>query len=908
MSLNFLPPAGPERSARPAQATGSLRSVLELLEDRSVPAATLLSSSSDLLRSADAPVTVLGTSDDGQVVLAQSTATNIVPGQNDVPGTNDLFVFNLRAGTRTMITAAGTTGAAGFLPGTKAVGASVSIPGVDARAVISANGKAVAFLSGTNARVFEPSLSITSDDAGEDVFVWNSATNTVTLGSRDVRDNALGAYSGVSGVSVANDGSAVGFVSTTSSWFSIDTKFLVAKDTPDPFGTPDLYRAGIDITTNKGQTPFPVTYNRIVTPDGTFFPHFGNVVVDPLGRFMGGDSVSFVHIGTNTAFIGATSTDAIRSTFAGVGLTGDPIDTVITGTSAFGGASGVTTGNAILGRDRTDVIVFTAKVPTGIALVPGYFNQNGSNFELYRAVTSGSGIVRELVTEATGTTNAGQNGLLDLAPGGYNVTPDGRHVLFTTTATNIISGLSDKNKAFDVFTYDSIVDKRSAVSVTAVNPNRTGLGESRLPTQTIDGLVVAYQSTANDLTNIPDTNGVADIFSRDMVRRVTAVASVVPGNFNTGNAESILPVIGGGTRGGRVYYSSGATDLDRDFELTGDPQVFATPTPILSTNLSRTTGIAGGSTGFAGIGNVDLDGNIPLNTRFQPFPGFTGEVRVATGDVNNDGILDLIVGAGAGGGPRLLLIDGFNGRTLLDQFVFEAKFTGGIYVGSADINNDGRAEVLVGAGEGGGPRYRILDSITGLALVDRFAYEASARTGVRVTSTDFNGDGTVDIVVAAGFGGGPRVRVFDGTTLNDANPRTLADFFAFESGQRGGVYVAAGDYNLDGKGDIAVGAGPGGAPRVAIFDAAVLQSPNPNLPSTFVDFFPFDTDARDGVRVALKDIDGDQFADLVVGTGAGIPIVKTYAGGTLSTASTPLPLEEFVPFNESFGFFGANVG
>src|SRR5687768_7687077 len=104
MSLKFLPPAGPARPVRPTRSSITLRSGLEQLEDRSVPA-TLLSSSSNLIDGADAAVTVLGTSDDGQVVLAQSTATNLVTGQIDVPGTNDLFVFNLRAGTRHLVTA-----------------------------------------------------------------------------------------------------------------------------------------------------------------------------------------------------------------------------------------------------------------------------------------------------------------------------------------------------------------------------------------------------------------------------------------------------------------------------------------------------------------------------------------------------------------------------------------------------------------------------------------------------------------------------------------------------------------------------------------------------------------------------------------------------------------------------------
>ena len=71
---------------------------------------------------------------------------------------------------------------------------------------------------------------------------------------------------------------------------------------------------------------------------------------------------------------------------------------------------------------------------------------------------------------------------------------------------------------------------------------------------------------------------------------------------------------------------------------------------------------------------------------------------------------------------------------------------------------------------------------------DFFAYESTFRGGVFVAVADLNGDGKADIITGTESGGGPRVRVFSGSTS------VLRDFFAFDPNLRAGVHrVAAGD-------------------------------------------------------------------------------------------------------------------
>jgi glucose/arabinose dehydrogenase len=264
-----------------------------------------------------------------------------------------------------------------------------------------------------------------------------------------------------------------------------------------------------------------------------------------------------------------------------------------------------------------------------------------------------------------------------------------------------------------------------------------------------------------------------------------------------------------------------------------------------------------------------------LLARLQAFDlAFTGGVRVATADVTGDRVEDVIVGTGPGGGPHVRVFDGATGQVVRDAFVFEAAFTGGVYVAAADFDRDGFADVAASADVGGGPRVRVLSGRTGATIADFFALETTFRGGTRVASGDVNADGVPDLVVSAGFGGGPRVAVFDGRSVTAALPARLgADFFAYEDTLRNGTFVSAADFDKDGFADLLTGAGPGGAPRVTVFSGREFQAAGQSLPAgsrRLVDFFAGDTSLRQGVTVGAADADGDGVPELLaapVGTG-----------------------------------------
>ncbi len=136
------------------------------------------------------------------------------------------------------------------------------------------------------------------------------------------------------------------------------------------------------------------------------------------------------------------------------------------------------------------------------------------------------------------------------------------------------------------------------------------------------------------------------------------------------------------------------------------------------------------SMGAGGVPQVNLtkpDGSAVAS--FDAFdPKFRGGVNVAAGDINGDGTAEIIAGAGTGGGPQVRVFDS-KGKLLSQFFAYDPKFRGGVRVGAADVNADGKEETVTGPGVGGGPQVRIFSS-AGSLVEQFFPYDQSLRSGV----------------------------------------------------------------------------------------------------------------------------------------------------------------------------------
>ncbi|MFA5413798.1 MAG: putative glycoside hydrolase [Patescibacteria group bacterium] len=172
-------------------------------------------------------------------------------------------------------------------------------------------------------------------------------------------------------------------------------------------------------------------------------------------------------------------------------------------------------------------------------------------------------------------------------------------------------------------------------------------------------------------------------------------------------------------------------------------------------------------------------------------------INFAVGDLNHDGKLEIVTGTLRGGGPHVRIFN-WQGRLIHPGFfAYASSFRGGVTVAVGDTDGNGWPEIITGAGFGGGPHVRIFSGGGKLMHPGFFAYDPSFRGGVNVAMADLDGDGRAEIITGPGIGGGPEVKVF-----NTKDFSLKINFFAFSVTSRGGVTVAAGDLDNDGKEEI----------------------------------------------------------------------------------------------------------
>ncbi len=323
-----------------------------------------------------------------------------------------------------------------------------------------------------------------------------------------------------------------------------------------------------------------------------------------------------------------------------------------------------------------------------------------------------------------------------------------------------------------------------------------------------------------------------------------------------------------------LLHDTGIEHLDPSREIGPRPDLSAAAAMVLS--LGTPVVICGPGPGI---------GNPPTVRLFPPeqdagmlseFPAYGASGYGVNVDCGTVGGLSgtIITGPGPGDiyGPH---VRGFTGDgTPLPSLSFLAygtlKF--GVNVTLGDLDGDGAAEIVTGAGPGAvfGPHVRAFSyngsSVTPVPGVSYFAYGTN-QWGVNVGCGDIDGDGSDEIVTGAGPGAifGPHIR---GWNVDGGPVATIpaVSFFAYGT-NRMGANVACGDVDGDGIDEILTAPGPSGVFGAHVrgwnFDGGTVAA----IPG--INFFAWDYPAvRFGARVSSGiDYNGDGGEDMLVSPG-----------------------------------------
>ena len=243
---------------------------------------------------------------------------------------------------------------------------------------------------------------------------------------------------------------------------------------------------------------------------------------------------------------------------------------------------------------------------------------------------------------------------------------------------------------------------------------------------------------------------------------------------------------------------------------------------------------------------------------------------VAVGNIDGVAGGEIITGGGAGETPQVQVFSGTGapGRAF---YAFDRAFRGGVRLAACDVNADGIDELIAAQGPGGG-RVRVL-SLTGGAVTELVAFDAfeSAFTGgVNVACGDLDGDGRAEVVVGPEGGRAPDVRVF---TVGAASALATAQFQAYEPAFRGGVRVSAARFTgsgVVGAFNVATMPGAGRATDLRLWQVAGASASAVATAPLF--------GITTGARVVLGDVNGDGGLDLLLLPDTGSPVlVQAYA-------------------------------
>lgn len=248
---------------------------------------------------------------------------------------------------------------------------------------------------------------------------------------------------------------------------------------------------------------------------------------------------------------------------------------------------------------------------------------------------------------------------------------------------------------------------------------------------------------------------------------------------------------------------------------------------------------------------------------FLAYPvSFNGGVNLTRADVNGDGNEEIITAPASGREADIRI---FNDKgTLLGHFLaLPAHFRGGANVSGADIDGDGKDEIIVTPASGMEAVIKIYKG-NGKLVRSFSAFPKSFQAGLQVAVADIIEGGGKEIVVAPSKDLSPQVKVFSNTG------KLLSSFMAGSKNYLGGLNLAVAD--MDGNprqraAEIILSPRSGNS-YVAVYDFRGNQR---------LRFVPYNDNFKGNTRIIASDLNRDGFTDIITMPGAGAgPHVRVF--------------------------------
>ena len=279
--------------------------------------------------------------------------------------------------------------------------------------------------------------------------------------------------------------------------------------------------------------------------------------------------------------------------------------------------------------------------------------------------------------------------------------------------------------------------------------NGSIVNQVTVPSQ--DGVILLRRSEATEIREASYINGsflqVYDSTGKRLRNGFFASRADVPGgatvlttDVDQDGREDVVWSMNGVVT---IKLASGKTDTSRPFGSTYRGSINMTAGQTDSTSaweLIVSQGMNGSS-----VAILNTQGNV-LRSWLAYRSEFRGGVTVARGDLDGDGLQEIVTAPGSGGGPHIRLFK-TDGKTWAGSFfAFDSSETGGAAIAVGDVDRDGRADIVVGSGKNSIPRIRVYDG--GGRLKSEFSFgQTPTAAAVIPVVTDIDGDGRAEILV-----------------------------------------------------------------------------------------------------------------------------------------------------------------